>query len=140
MSDKFLYRRALRFAETDMAGVGHFAAILTMVEEAWHAYLADLGECVHPACAPPGADPVGWPVASLQVDFLHPVHFGEHLAILLEVARVGSRSVTLRFTIKGPAAAIAQGSITTVCTTLAGSGQWSPRPLPSSLAGKLSGK
>lgn len=137
MKPEFSYRRALRFAETDMAGVGHFAAILTLVEEAWHAWLGSLGECVHPAACPAGAEPVGWPVVSLNVEFLRPVHFAEHLEVRLAVTRLGRSSVTLEFTIIGTAGNCARGTFITVCSAPAADGQWQAHPLPASLVAKF---
>lgn len=137
MSTGFHYRRSLRFADTDMAGVGHFAAITTIVEEAWHAWLGKLKESVHPAFAPEGAEPVGWPIVSLQIDFRQPVRFGDEITVLLAVEHLGTRSIKLRFSLECPQGEFAQGSISTVCTTLDNDGHWVARPIPRSLAGKL---
>ncbi|MFM7181032.1 MAG: acyl-CoA thioesterase [Verrucomicrobiales bacterium] len=139
MSTGFHYHRALRFADTDMAGVGHFAAILTLVEEAWHAWLAKLGEAVHPAHAPEGAEPVGWPIVSITSDFRQPVHFQDEIRVLLSVERLGARSLRLRFTLEGPKGEFGSGSITTACTIQSDDGTWSARPIPASLAAKLTG-
>lgn len=139
MSTGFYYRRTLRFADTDMAGVGHFSAITTIVEEAWHAWLGKLKESVHPAFAPAGAEPVGWPIVSLQIDFRHPVRFGDEINVLLAIERLGARSIKLRFTLEGPQGEFANGSISTVCTTQDAQGQWVARPIPRSLAEKLLG-
>jgi acyl-CoA thioesterase FadM len=139
MSAGFHYHRPLRFADTDMAGVGHFAAILTLVEEAWHAWLTKLGECVHPAHAPAGAEPVGWPIVSITSDFRHPVRFQDVIRVLLSVERLGARSLRLRFTLEGPNGEFGSGSLTTACATQSADGSWSARPIPASLAAKLAG-
>lgn len=139
MSSGFYYHRPLRFAETDMAGVGHFAAILTVVEEAWHAWLTKLGESVHPAHAPAGAEPVGWPVVSIASDFRHPVHFQDDIRVLLAVERLGARSLRLRFTLEGPQGEFGSGSLTLACANQAANGTWSARPVPTRLAAKLTG-
>lgn len=139
MSAGFLYHRPLRFAETDMAGVGHFAAILALVEEAWHAWLAKLGESVHPAHAPLGAEPVGWPIVSISSDFRHPVRFQDDIRVLLNVERLGTRSLRLRFTLEGPHGEFGSGTIATACATQSTDGTWSARPIPASLAAKLTG-
>ena len=139
MSTGFHYHRPLRFADTDMAGVGHFAAILNLVEEAWHAWLAKLGESVHPAHAPEGAEPVGWPIVSIGCDFRHPVRFRDDIRVLLNVERLGARSLKLRFTLEGPRGEFASGSLATACATQAEDGTWSARPIPAGLASKLTG-
>lgn len=139
MSTGFYYHRPLRFADTDMAGVAHFSAILNLVEEAWHAWLAKLGESVHPAHAPQGAEPVCWPIVSISSDFRHPVRFQDDVRVLLNVERLGARSLKLRFTLEGPRGEFASGSLATACTTQNADGTWSARPIPAGLAAKLTG-
>ena len=46
MSCGFLYERRVAFADTDMAGVAHFTAILRWVEEAEAAWLRAKGEAL----------------------------------------------------------------------------------------------
>ena len=135
----FHYRRPLRFADTDMAGVGHFAAILTIVEEAWHAWLQDLGESVHPATAPTGAEPVGWPIVSLSADFAKPVRFGDEITTLLTIDHLGTRSIRLHFALQSGQGEFASGTIATACTHLGADGQWQSRPIPAALVEKLTG-
>lgn len=139
MSAGFHYHRPLRFADTDMAGVGHFAAILTLVEEAWHAWLEKLGESIHPAHAPDGAEPVGWPIVSISSDFRHPVRFRDDIRVLLHLERLGARSLRLRFTLEGPGGEFGSGSLATACATQAADGTWTARPIPARLAAKLTG-
>ena len=137
MPAEFTHRRALRFAETDMAGVGHFSSLVTLAEEAWHAWLDALGECVHPDAAPPGADPAGWPVVSLHVDFLRPIRFGDSIEIRLAAEPAGTRRIALRFafiTANGEAAA---GTLTVACAARDAMGNWRSRDLPDCLATKL---
>ena len=138
MSTGYIYRRNLRFADTDMAGVGHFASVLVLVEEAWHAWLTNLGESVHPATAPAGAEPVGWPVVSVKIDYRHPVRFGDAIAVLLLPSRIGARSIQLQFSLDGPDGEFASGTFTAVCTTQISTGEWQSRAIPHSLAAKLS--
>ena len=133
----FLYHRPLRFADTDMAGVGHFAAILTIVEEAWHAWLQHLGECVHPAHAPDGAEPVGWPIVSLSADFAKPVRFGDEITAALTIEHLGTRSIRLHFALQANQHEFAAGSVSTACTHLDSAGHWQSRPVPAALAKKL---
>lgn len=134
----FQYHRLLRFSDTDMAGVGHFAAILTIVEEAWHAWLTKLEESVHPAHTPAGAEPVGWPIVSITSDFRHPVRFQEEIRVLLNVERLGARSLKLRFSLEGPHGEFGSGTFAIACATQTADGAWSARPIPASLAAKLS--
>lgn len=127
----------MRFADTDMAGVAHFSAVLTLVEEAWHAWLAKLGESVHPAHAPAGAEKCGWPVVSVGCDFRHPLQFGESASIALTVERMGARSIRLRFTINGPRGETAVGHYAVVCATQGEGGAWQARPLPASMVASM---
>jgi len=128
----FVYRRELRFAETDMAGVGHFSDVITLVEEAWHSWLGKMGESVHPATAPEGAEKVGWPVVSVGCDFRQPLHFNEQITVTLAVERMGTRSIRLRFTIDGPRGESAHGHFAVVCAT-PGENGWQARAIPASM-------
>lgn len=135
----FVYRRALRFAETDMAGVGHFSAVLTLIEEAWHAWLLEMGQSPHPSAAPPGAEGVGWPVVSVSCDFAKPLHFNEEVAVTLVVERLGPRSVRMRFTLEGAAGESAAGHFAVACAVPDDSGGWVPRQVPERLNTAISG-
>lgn len=129
-------RRRVEFADTDMAGVVHFARFFVFMESAEHQFLTSLG-------VPPGAfeDETGrafaWPRATATCDYLAPARFGDELDIGVTVERVGTRSLTYGFDLRRGETAIARGRITAVCCAQGEDGRFHPVPLPESLVSQL---
>ena len=137
MNAIFFHRRPVRFRETDMAGLVHFTAVLGLVEEAWHEWLAAAGIAAHPSVAAVGTDALGWPVVSITGDFRASLRFGQIAEVRLEITRTGKSSLTLAFQIAPPGGAGASGTVTFVCAEQADDGTWHARNLPPALAEKL---
>ena len=137
MNATFLHRRPVRFRETDMAGLVHFTAVLGLVEEAWHEWLAAAGIAAHPSVAAEDADAVGWPVVSISADYRNSLRFGQHAEVRLELTRVGNSSLTLGFRIAHPGQSGASGTVVFVCAAPAADGTWHARPLPDGIADRL---
>jgi 1,4-dihydroxy-2-naphthoyl-CoA hydrolase len=89
-------RRAVRFGDTDAAGVMHFHQLLRWCHEAWEESLECQGtpaQTVFPGCR----DRERWPQVALPVvhcgaDFLRPVHGGDQLTVLLKPQRLDPSS------------------------------------------------
>ena len=137
MNAIFLHRRPVRFRETDMAGIVHFTAVLGLVEEAWHEWLAAAGIAAHPSVAADGADAVGWPVVSITGNFRASLRFGEMAEARLEITRTGKSSLTLAFQISPHGESGASGTVTFVCAEQSNDGTWHARDLPATLAERL---
>ena len=116
MPYEFNLSRQVEFAETDMAGIVHFANFFRMMENTEHAFFRSLGFSVH-TCN--GQEAMGWPRVNASCDYLKPLKFEEIVDIQLLVAEVRPRSVRYVFRFwKGEGAArveVARGSLTTVC-------------------------
>jgi YbgC/YbaW family acyl-CoA thioester hydrolase len=97
----FTHHRLVEFADTDLAGIVHFANFLTYVENAEHAFFRSLGFRVHTAV---GATHQGWPRLEVSCKYLKPARFEETLAICLRIQEMRTNSLTYGFWIFGPAA------------------------------------
>lgn len=106
------YERQIRFADTDMAGVAHFSRLVVLFEETWHDWLLAMGASVHPDRAPGGAEPVGWPVTALQVDFARPARFGDAVRVEMTGKVSGGRRLVLSFRLLCGGEELAAGSLT----------------------------
>lgn len=131
-------RRRIEFADTDMAGVVHFARFFVFMESAEHQLLTSLG-------VPPGAfeDESGrsfaWPRATATCDYLAPARFGDELDIHVTVERLGTRSLTYGFDLRRGEQPVARGRITAVCCAQSADGRFLPVPLPEGLVTRLQG-
>ena len=89
----FTHRRLVEFADTDLAGIVHFANFLRYVESAEHAFFRSLGFRVHTTTTD-GQE--GWPRLELSCRFLKPARFEETLEICLHIDEI--RTSSLRYT------------------------------------------
>jgi acyl-CoA thioester hydrolase len=111
----FKYTRRVAFAETDMAGIMHFANFFRLMEEAEHAFFRSLGLSIH------GHDAVtttGWPRVNATCDFRAPLRFEEEVEVHLIVAEVRPRSIRYTFIFRKTGAEVARGSVTAVCASV----------------------
>lgn len=116
MAHEFKHRRQVEFAETDMAGIVHFANFFRYVEEAEHAFFRSLGLSIH---APAGERVVTWPRVHADCDFLLPLRFEDDVEVHLQVQERRAKTVHFRFAIRKlnaqPPQEVARGSLVTVC-------------------------
>lgn len=130
-SNHHVYRRLVHFAETDMAGILHFANTLRYVEEAEHSLFRTLGLTVHEH-DPDGV--WGWARKRIACDYLAPLRYQDRVDVRVAVSRLGRSSVDYAFRLTlgdGPGAnPIATGSLTAVCIGRTGDGAMASRPIP----------
>ena len=108
----FRYKRRVEFAETDMAGIVHFAMFFRYMEEAEHALWRAAGLTI----ATPG-ETIGWPRVSAAFDYKAPLHFEDEFEVTVEMARISRRTIDYAFTILREGRTIGTGSITTACVS-----------------------
>ena len=125
----------VEFADTDLAGLMHFANFLRFVECAEHAFFRSLGFRVHTA---EGALHQGWPRFEVSCKYLKPARFEETLEVCLRIHEIRTSSLTYGFWIFGPAASprslIATGSCTIIHVALDSKAhQIRKAPIPASL-------
>jgi YbgC/YbaW family acyl-CoA thioester hydrolase len=111
----FTHRRLVEFADTDLAGIVHFANFLRFVESAEHAFFRSLGFRVHTA---DGHEHQGWPRLEVTCKYLKPARFEEPLDIALRVAEIRTSSLTYGFWIFGPDTAGRHLLATGACTII----------------------
>ncbi len=91
MTHEFTWRRRVEFAETDTAGVAHFAAFFRWMEEAEHALYRSVGGTAYRW----DADGVeGMPRSAASCEYLRPVRYGDELDVRLVVREMTERSIS----------------------------------------------
>lgn len=130
MPYEFKLTRRIEFAETDMAGIVHFANFYRMMEVTEHAFFRSVGLSIH------GHDPVsttGWPRVSATCDFRAPLRFEEEVEIHLLVAEVRTRAIRYIFIFRKGAdgTEVARGEVVAVCASVEkATGKLSAVPIP----------
>lgn len=112
MAHEYHTRRKIEFADTDLAGICHFARFFVFMETAEHEFLNSIGTSVSLDL---DGNKIGWPRLAASCEYLHPVKFEETLDIHLIVARKGTKSMTYKFTFTRDDDLIARGQMTSVC-------------------------
>ena len=126
MAAVFRTTRRVEFADTDMAGIAHFANFFRWMESAEVAFLRSRGVSV---VLPWEGEHLGFPRVAASCDYLRPARFQDVLDVTVRVARLGRSSVTYAFEFfKGPEL-LARGQITAVFCRMA-DGHPQPRELP----------
>jgi YbgC/YbaW family acyl-CoA thioester hydrolase len=112
MAERFTWHRLVTFAETDLAGVMHFANYFRWMEECEHAFWRSLGRSVvHLA----GPETISWPRVSVSCDYLAPLKFEDRAELHLGVAALSERSVTFEVDFHRNGRRVAHGTTTAVC-------------------------
>lgn len=92
----FKYRRLVEFADTDLAGIMHFANFFRFVECAEHAFFRSLGCSVHSSA---GSTHEGWPRIEVSCKYLRPARFQETLEVCLRLEELRTTSLRYSFAI-----------------------------------------
>ena len=127
--------RRVQFAETDMAGVLHFANYHRMMEEVEHGFWRSVGGCV---VLQEGGRTLSWPRVAVSCEYFAPARFEDELELALTVAHVGERSVTYQVEFRREDERIACGRMTAVCCTMQ-EGAFRAVAIPEGLRCKLLG-
>lgn len=126
--------RRVEFADTDLAGIVHFARFFVFMETAEHEIFRALGTEVHTEHE---GHRIGWPRVGTECEYLRPVRFGDRLEIRTGVARKGSRSLTFEHRFFKGGELVARGRMTSVCCRLDGPGGLEAIPIPRWIADRL---
>jgi len=128
--------RRIEFADTDLAGIVHFARFFVFMETAEHELLRRVGMFIH---EPYEGQLLGWPRVSATCEYLSPARFRDELDIIVRVARKGHRSMTYAVEFKIGDRPVAKGRISSVCCDMRHEGNGLKAiPIPESLAERLS--
>lgn len=106
-------RRRVEWADTDAAGIVHFARFFVFMETAEHRYREALGHPVGEGAS--NGSSVGWPRVAATCDYRRPIRFGYELEIRTRVVEVGTSSLTFAFTFRRDGETVAEGRMTSVC-------------------------
>jgi YbgC/YbaW family acyl-CoA thioester hydrolase len=108
----FATRRRVEFADTDMAGIVHFARFFAFMEAAEHEALRSRGLSVVMTL---DGRKLAFPRVAAQCDFYRPLRFEEVVEIQVTLSRLGDKSLTWSFDFVRDGELLARGSITTCC-------------------------
>ena len=134
MGQPFRHDRRVEFRDTDAAGIVHFSVFFNYMEEAEHAMLRDLGECV---LMVDETGPFSFPRVAARCDYRAPLRFGDVVTIEVAVAEIGESSVTYEFGFLLDGKPVADGQVTAVCCRLTDEGKPKSMPIPQNVAAKL---
>jgi acyl-CoA thioester hydrolase len=135
MPSRFTYSRRVAFAETDMAGIVHFANFYRYMEEAEHAFFRSVGRSVSEL--QPDGTIVGWPRVSANCSFKAPAFYDDVLAIQMMIERIGVKSLTVRYDFHRGETLLARGTMKIVCCIFRPGGPMESIPIPAEFAAHL---
>jgi YbgC/YbaW family acyl-CoA thioester hydrolase len=137
MAYEYKMVRRVEFAETDMAGIVHFANFFRMMESTEHAFFRSLGFSVHGQEAE-GA--TGWPRVKTECEYVRPLRFEDEVEIQLLVAEMRTRSVRYQFHFRkvSDGLEVARGMIVAVCAKVdRATGKLMPVAIPDGIRARL---
>ncbi len=129
MSAAFRTTRRVEFADTDMAGIAHFANFFRWMESAEVAFLRSRGVSV---VLPWEGEQLSFPRVAASCDYLKPVRFDDLLDVTVAVQRLGTKSITYAFEFFKDGEAVARGQVTCVCCVVGGGQPMRGREIPAS--------
>ena len=117
MSSEFRMTRRVQFAETDLAGVLHFANYFRYMEEIEHAFWRSLGMSV---IVRDSERSVSWPRVAVHCNYRAPAHFEDELELVLQLTKIGHRSLEFEVEFLRGSDRLAEGRYTTACCEMRG--------------------
>ena len=135
MFAQFISMRRVEFADTDMAGIIHFANYYRYMEEAEHAFFRSLGLSIMQA--QPDGSVIGWPRVSASCSFEAPAYFEDLLEVRLNVVRKGVKSLNYEVEFWRGAVRLAHGKLKTVCCICRQGSPLQSIPIPHEYADKI---
>jgi len=134
MTSEFSITRTVEFAETDMAGIMHFANFFRWMESCETALYRSLGL---PLISFVPGEIVGWPRVNVSCTYRSPLRFNDAVEVRLFVKKLGTRSVTYVFQFRKDGVLAAQGEVTAVCVGASEKGGMVSQPIPDAIRTKL---
>jgi YbgC/YbaW family acyl-CoA thioester hydrolase len=136
MPATFRTTRRIEFADTDMAGLVHFARFFTFMESAEHAFLRSLGLSVVMEW---DGETVTFPRVHASCDFVKQVRFEDELEIELAVEAVGRKAIHYAVEMRLGKDVVARGKLTSVYCVVREGGRLEGREIPPSFRLRLEG-
>jgi YbgC/YbaW family acyl-CoA thioester hydrolase len=94
MAHEFKLERRVEFAETDMAGIMHFANFFRWMEATEHAFFRSLGLGLH---ADEGGAMFGWARVHADCDYDRPLRYPDLVEVHLRVTEKSASSLSYAF-------------------------------------------
>ena len=132
MAFDFKTRRRVEFAETDMAGILHFANYYRYMEEAEHALWRAAGLSIFPA----GAD-FGWPRQGTSFEFYRPLRFEDEFEATIRIVAMGESTIRYECLLTRGKDRIAKGALSIVCVSKRPGEPMKTIPMPEEIKEKL---
>ena len=118
MAYEYKLVRHVEFADTDTAGIMHFANFFRFMEAAETAFFRSLGLSIWPDTS---GERVGWPRVHADCDFRHPLKFEDVVEVHLLVREKRQRAIAYAFIFRKlneqPAREVARGNVVVACVT-----------------------
>ena len=134
MPSEFSITRTVEFAETDMAGIMHFANFFRWMEACETAFYRSLGL---PLISFVPGQVVGWPRVNVSCAYRAPLRFNDTVDVKLFVKKLGARSVVYVFHFRKAGVLCAEGAVTAVCVTAGDKGAMVSAPIPADVRAQL---
>ena len=112
MPHEFHTQRKIEFADTDLAGICHFARFFVFMETAEHQFLNSLGASVSMEM---DGNKIGWPRLAASCEYVSPAKFEEVLDIHLTITHKGTKSMSYSFLFTRGETVIARGQMSSAC-------------------------
>ena len=84
----------VRFGDLDAAGIAYYPNLVNFLHEAFEDFFTGHVGKPYPEVFQEG---VGFPTVKVDMDFLSPVHYGDHVDILVVPEKIGRTSVRFRY-------------------------------------------
>jgi len=134
MNNRFVMPRRVEFADTDMAGIVHFASFFRYMETAEHELFRSLGLTLVNTEQEPH---LGWPRVSCGFDFLRPLRFGDAFEVHIGVANISEKSVAYEVEVVRDSKIVARGHSTSTCCEIGPGAHMRSVPIPADVGEKL---
>lgn len=134
MPIEFRTQRRVEWADTDQAGIVHFARFFVFMEATEHEFWRSLGTSVH---SERDGDIISWPRLTANCEYFRPVSFEDVLDIHLQIEKRGEKSLSYRCDFHCGNAHIAQGRLKIACCLCNPGEKIRAIPIPTSIADKL---
>jgi YbgC/YbaW family acyl-CoA thioester hydrolase len=134
MATEFRSSRRIEFADTDMAGIVHFANFFRFMEAAEQELLRSRGLSVAMDWE---GQPIGFPRVGAACDYFKPARFEDVLTVVVRIERLGTKSITYTFDFLRHDELLARGRVSSVCCRVLGAHQFESIEIPAGYRARL---
>lgn len=127
MSKVFTTQRMVEFADTDMAGIMHFASFFPYMESVEHEFVRSLGLSVYTKI---DGHTISFPRVAAKCEFKSPAKCEDVLDARLVIKRIGTSSITYLVNFSNNNLPVAEGEVTCVCCRISHDQPPKSTPLP----------